>query len=129
MVMTAEQGRTYRNTTTGRASAMYHTSKKGAVSRGLEFDLPLEWYKEKLKGGFCEVTGLPFVLNTEESPLTVRVKNQNRHPFAPSVDRTDSAQGYSPDNCKMVVLIYNTAKGSFTDDAVEMFCRAYLNNV
>lgn len=128
MVMTAEQGKNYRNTVVGRASAMYHTTIKGAKQRGLEFDLPLSWYKEKLAIGVCEKTRLPFVLKPEESSFTVVSKNQTRNPFAPSVERIDSSKGYTIDNCIMVVCIYNFAKGTFSEEALSLFCKAYLAN-
>ena len=126
--MTAEQGRNYRNTIVGRASAMYHTTIKGAKQRNLEFDLPLSWYKEKLTIGVCEKTRLPFVLKPEESSFTVTSKNQTRNPFSPSVERIDSSKGYTEENCIMVVCIYNFAKGAFSEEALNLFCKAYLAN-
>ena len=128
MVMTAEQGKNYRNTLVGRASAMYHTTVKGAKQRGLDFDLPLSWYKEKLAIGVCEKTKLPFVLKPEENPFTIISKGQIRNPFAPSVERLDSSKGYSVDNCVMVVCIYNFSKGVFSEEALRLFCKAYLAN-
>ena len=107
---------------------MLNTSKKGAIQRGIYFDLPLEWYKEKLAVGVCEKTKLPFVLDPSKSSFTVISKNQLRNPFAPSVERLDSNQGYNIDNCVMVVCIYNFAKGTFTEEALEIFCKAYLAN-
>ena len=128
MGSSAEYGKNYRNTLVGRANAMLNTSKKGAIQRGIYFDLPLEWYKEKLAVGVCEKTKLPFVLDPSKSSFTVISKNQLRNPFAPSVERLDSNQGYNIDNCVMVVCIYNFAKGTFTEEALEIFCKAYLAN-
>jgi len=128
MGSSAKYGKNYRNTLVGRANAMYYTSVKGAVQRGLEFELPLEWYKEKLAIGVCEKTKLPFVLKPEESSFTIKSKNQLRNPFAPSVERIDSTKGYTIENCIMVVCIYNFAKGAFTEEALEIFCKAYLAN-
>lgn len=128
MAMTAAQGKNYRNTIVGRASAMYHTTIKGAKQRNIDFELPLSWYKEKLAIGVCEKTKLPFVLKPEKSPFTVTSKNQVRNPFAPSVERLDSNKGYTEDNCVMVVCMYNFAKGVFSEEALRIFCKAYLAN-
>ena len=119
----------YQNLPVGRANRIYHTLIKGAESRGIPFNLSKEWILEKLLNGRCEVTGIPFVLKAEEDQYTIVSKNQNRNPWSPSVDRIDSSKGYSEDNCKMVCTMYNTCKGSFSNKAVEMFCRGFLSNV
>jgi len=128
MGSTAAYGKAYRNTLVGRANAMFNTTLKGAKQRNLEFDLPLSWFKENLAIGVCHKTKLPFVLKPNESSFSVVSKNQVRNPFAPSVERLDSSKGYTVDNCIMVVCIYNFAKGAFTEEALEIFCKAYLSN-
>ena len=119
----------YQNLPVGRANRIYHTLIKGAESRGIAFNLSKEWILEKLLNGRCEVTGIPFVFDANKNSFTVKSKNQNRNPWSPSVDRIDSSKGYTEENCKMVCTMYNTCKGSFSDEAVEMFCRGFLSNV
>ncbi len=63
--------------------------------------------------GLCEVTNLPFVPSEKKMG-----------PFLPSVDRTDPKKGYTKDNCKMVIWMYNAAKGSNTHDYVMIMARA-----
>jgi hypothetical protein len=41
-----------------------------------------------------------------------------------SIDRTDSSQGYTPDNIQFVSLMANYAKNAFQEDQLIDFCRA-----
>lgn len=97
-----------------RASCLISGAKRRAKDAGLDFHLDLEWLAPKIERGTCEVTGLPFVLQA------------GRHAFAPSLDRSDNTQGYTRDNTKAVVWIYNTAKGNWTHDEIVTFARAIV---
>jgi len=119
----------YRKTPRGRMNSMWHTLKKGADQRGLEFLISQEWLYEKILLGRCEKTGIPFVLDAENHNDSVTSKGQVRNPWAPSIDRVDSSKGYTEDNCVIVCYVYNMAKGSFDESVLEMFCRGYLSNV
>lgn len=55
------------------------------------------WVLSRLRDGKCELTGLPFVLD-------------RGHPFRPSLDRVDSNGHYTPENCRLILLMLNTAK-------------------
>lgn len=117
------------NNPSSRANSMLHTSKKGAKQRGLEFTLTKEWYSEKLDSGYCEVTGIKFVLNPDDCEHThVTARNRRLNPFSPSVDRIDVSRGYTEDNCKMVCFMYNLCKQTFTDEAITIFAENYLKN-
>jgi hypothetical protein len=70
-----------------------------------------------LAGDHCEVTGLPFECRNE---------GKNKSPFSPSVDQRIPGQGYTPDNCQLVVHIYNIAKGACTHDDVVRMAKALL---
>lgn len=84
----------------------------GIKSRYKDTDLTYEWLLEKIQIGVCEVTGLPFRLG---------VQGQGRNPYAPSVDRIDPRQGYTLDNCQVVIWMYNAAKGNWShEDVIEM---------
>ena len=87
--------------------------KSRAKRQSLECDLDLEWFTERMAHGLCEVTNLPFVPSEKKMG-----------PFLPSVDRTDPKKGYTKDNCKMVIWMYNAAKGSNTHDYVMIMARA-----
>lgn len=81
---------------------------RGAKQRSSNVTITREWIQERIDKGYCEVTGLPFVLTWES------IKN----PWAPSIDQVRPGQGYTPENTKVVVWIYNVAKGSWAHEDV-----------
>lgn len=111
----------------GRATRMIAQTRVDARRADRIFELDKEWLLDKLKNGICEKTGLPFVLNGKDK----QELNQktSKHPFSPSLERKDSTVGYTKENTIVVCLIYNYCKNVFEEEAVEMFCRAYLNNL
>lgn len=93
----------------GRVSVMLHNSKRRAALKKLPFDLTRDWLTPKLESGVCEVTGLSFVITSDN----VRGYNQKTNSFSPSLDRIDNNKGYTQDNVQVVCWIYNRAKGAF----------------
>lgn len=65
--------------------------------------------------GVCQVTGFPFKLGT--SKLGPAYKN----PFSASPDRIDNTKGYTKDNTRFVVFIYNAMRNNFREEDVEAF--------
>ena len=103
-----------------RAQRLHGNAQKRAKANGwplLDFDSL--WIEEKIRAGACEVTGIPFDLNTQVSN-SVHAKN----PWVPSIDRVDSSKPYARDNVQIVVYMYNVCKAEFDHDAVVKFCRA-----
>ncbi|MEB3178939.1 MAG: hypothetical protein VKL59_07930 [Nostocaceae cyanobacterium] len=87
-------------------------------------DLKILWEKQQ---GICPYTGwnlilLPCTTDYESTPLTT-----NRA----SVDRIDSAKGYTPDNIQFVAVIANFAKNAFTEKELIEFCHSvtYQSNL
>lgn len=111
----------------GRATRMIAQTRVDARRAARIFELDKEWLVEKLKKGICEKTGLPFVLNGKDQQELNQ--KSSKHPFSPSLERKDSTIGYTKENTIVVCLIYNYCKNVFEEEAVEMFCRAYLNNL
>ena len=107
----------------GRATSLRRSIKQRSKDRGLDFDLTRGWFVERLERGVCEVTGLSFELSggRHDGRLT--------HPFSPSVDRISPAKGYTEDNCRLVVLNYNMAKGEFSHQDVLTWARALVQKV
>lgn len=66
-----------------------------------------------IKAGVCEITGLRFIL-TPGKP----------GPWSPSLDRIDGKFGYTPENTRVVVWLYNCAKNEFTDADVAILAEA-----
>lgn len=100
----------YYATPAGRAAQMMCGARHRARLKGVECSITREWIEERVVAGVCEVTGLPFNLSGQGA--------SSRDPWAPSLDRTDSSLGYTKENTKVVVCIYNYAKSDFTPDDV-----------
>ena len=96
-------------TARGRVTNLFNSSKNRSKTLGVDFDLTREWIAERLERGHCEVTGIPFVLETGGG------KGHRTNSFSPSVDRIKQDGGYTQDNCQLVVWIYNRARGAFPD--------------
>ena len=84
--------------------SLLNLCKQRAKKKGIEFSLTFDWAEERLLRGVCEMTGIAFVFGTP------------RHAFLPSIDRIDSSKGYTPDNCRVVLLIINQAKNDISED-------------
>lgn len=100
-----------------RASALLHAAKKRADKKGLEFSLTHAWVVERIAAGFCEATGIPFILDAGKG---------HHQPFAPSLDRKDNARGYTEDNVQVVAFIHNAARGPWGDGPLLTYARALV---
>lgn len=90
---------------------MLRAATTRATKSGRTITIDLAFVVERLERGVCEVTGLPFDFTSNS-------------PFVPSLDRRDNAQGYTPENTQVVVLMYNSAKSAGTHDDVMKLCEA-----
>lgn len=106
----ANRTKTNFNTLRSRALRLWHNAR----IRKPDLTITVEWIEEKLKLGICEVTKLP---------LSVISKS----PFSPSLDRKDNTLGYTPENTRVVVWMYNSAKNKFTDKDVLIMAKALVN--
>jgi hypothetical protein len=105
-------------TVVGRASQLWSSARKAARRKGLPFSITRKWIEEKLCG-WCEVSGISFDMET---------KPYGTNPFSPSLDRTDSIKGYTPDNVKLVVWMYNAAKSANQHGDVMKLAKALVGN-
>jgi hypothetical protein len=76
--------------------------RKNAAKKGVGCTLTDDelWALYKRAGGRCELTGVPFVLDRGGS---------SRAPYAPSIDRIDTREGYSVKNVRLTCQIANLA--------------------
>jgi hypothetical protein len=102
-----------RNTPRGRALAIWRAARDRCGGDPAAFSLDPEWVVERVSAGLCEATGIPFDLSPAGGRRFARA-------FAPSIDRVDPSQPYTPENCRVVVLAYNVARGRWGDDAILM---------
>jgi len=64
--------------------------------------------------GKCAITGIDFF----------RAPTTERHPFAISIDRINSKEGYQLNNCRLVLLAVNLGMCQWGDDAFMEICRS-----
>lgn len=99
------------STVEGRAARMFSACRARCKHSGIEFNLTKEWILNKLIAGKCEATGIPFDLS-----LPPRKERGSRtRAFAPSLDRVQCGAGYTTDNVRVTVFIFNVAKSDFSD--------------
>jgi hypothetical protein len=90
---------------------MWRNATKRAIRNGKASTLTLEQVRIMVKA-FCETN---FCVMTTQ-----------KHPFKPSLDRTDNSKGYTPDNVKIVWLIENYCRNTFAEEEVTEFCKRRL---
>lgn len=93
------------------AREIFYNSKRRAISRGMEFTLCQSEIEQMMidfsKTHYCQIT-------------------KKKAPFKPSIDRINCSKGYTPDNIRIVWLIENLCKNSFTEEDVIRFCELKL---
>ena len=83
----------------------YRAARRRAKKYGLDFSLTLDWCREQWEVGFSPLSGLPY-------------GNEKGSPYYPSIDRIDSALGYSQENCRMILIAENLFKNEWDDEAI-----------
>ena len=106
----------------GRAYILRRGAKLRAAKQNLPFNLSIEWVRERISNGICEVTKLPLILVNQHTYNT----QNNMQPFSPSIDRIVPSLGYIESNCRLVCSIFNLCKHHWTDDDVKKFAQAYI---
>lgn len=85
-----------------------------------DFNLTRENIAECIAKGKCEATGLPF-------DMAPGPDKSHANPWAPSLDRKNSAKGYTADNVQVVVAVYNYAKSEWTADVLLRLAHAIVD--
>jgi len=88
------------------------------------FNLTLDWVRKQLEEGKCAVTGISFQF-PDYAPGT----RGKRAAWTPSVDRIDNTKGYTTDNCRLVVWIYNLAKNNYADEDVAHLAQSLISRI
>lgn len=109
--------KTYREAPQGRAVQLHSNAKRRAEDKGIVFDLDRIDIANRVTAGRCEVTRLPFDLTA----------GTGLNPWAPSLDRKNSAGGYTSENVQVVCTAYNLAKGPWGDEVLLTLARAIVD--
>lgn len=112
----AKQG----STIEGRARQLFRAAKKRADNAGLAFTITPRFIEDRLKKGICERSGINFDFGPSET---------HTNKFAPSIDRIDPSKGYTPENSRLVIAMYNFCKGQYSDKDVEAFALAVVKRM
>lgn len=107
----------------GALQAMYTTARFGAELRDLSFDIHPKHLIELANraSGRCMLTGIEW--DFEESNAS------GKRPWAPSLDRIDASEGYSPSNCRLVCIAVNIALSDFGDKVLLRIALALANRL
>jgi hypothetical protein len=122
------KGRAVRNKTNkntrrkpyGRALVLWHAARVRAHKNALDFTLTVEWVREKVMAGHCELSGIPF-------DFSEIGKKSNAKPYSPSIDKINSHRGYTPDNCRVICWALNSAFGHWGEEEFVKIFTSYLN--
>jgi len=98
--------------------------KNRVKAKGWDFEIDAAFIQELFskQSGKCALTKIPFTFNFE------KCKTVKKDPFSPSIDRIDSAKGYTKDNVRLVCMVVNLALNEFGDDTFSKMCRAFVQN-
>jgi len=110
----------YRQTPRGRAGLLIWFAAKRAKASQREFSLDVQNIADRIAKGRCEVTGLAFDMSPGPD-------KHHANPWAPSLDRRDSAGGYTTENVQVVCAAYNYAKSEWSADVLLRLARAIVD--
>lgn len=111
----------YNKTVVGRAKKLVKAASLRARKKKLLFNLQWQDVEQILKQGKCQLTGLPFCFEQ-----TVEFKS---HPFAPSLDRINSKEGYLKDNTRVILHSLNAALNEYGQDHLIKIVEAMKENL
>jgi hypothetical protein len=101
-----------------RSYVLWDNARQRARRAGHAFAIDRADIERRVRSGRCEVTGLPFA--------HAAAGYRKAHPWAPSIDRIDPTEGYTPENTRIVVWMLNACKHEAGDAEVATFCEAFL---
>lgn len=89
-----------------RAGKMLTQVRKNSKDNGMVCDMTYEWFQVRLDAGVCEMSGMPFDMESK------------RGPNSPSIDRIRAGAPYTRDNCRMILWSLNHALSNYGEDYV-----------
>ena len=104
---------------TNPVKSLYLSCRSSAKRRGFECCITEADVRSMTASMRCSVTDLPLAWS--------RPSQTTPQPWAPSIDRIDSAEGYLPGNVRVVCWAYNQARSDFPDEVVSSVASSILN--
>lgn len=91
---------------------LFRDTRKNAIKRCIPWGLTLEQFKALItaSGMRCAVSGILLDLGRSE---------HGRRPFYPSLDRKNSAEGYTVENCRIVCVAANLAMNQWGEEVLK----------
>ena len=101
----------------------FRSARSRAKRSGMAFDLTLSGIKAMYdrQQERCAISGLRFDLVRYEDAFV-------KHPFAPSIDRIDSKNGYTSDNTRLVCVAVNFGLGQWGEEVFRTIAEATVRH-
>lgn len=101
---------------------LFYGAKKNAKQRGINFDMTMGdmLLLVSTANGRCMLTGIEFEF--------AYIGHHKKRPWAPSLDRIDSDNGYSLTNCRLVCAAVNLAMNEWGEEPLRRIARALVRN-
>ena len=96
---------------------LFHGAKRRARMKNMEFELDRKWIRKRIKKGLCEISGVPFDLQSQSGQLS---------PRAPTLDRIVPELGYTKENSRMICRALNALFGTWGEGAAIEVVLPYL---
>jgi hypothetical protein len=104
----------------GRAKTLFKSAQR-RVENKEAFDITADWIEERIRKGFCEVTGIAF--DFKQHPV------YSKNPYSPSIDRIDSTKDYCKENVRFVIWQVNMMRGETSDDEMLEICYKFIEGI
>lgn len=118
-----ERAKLYRSTVQGRGNHLLSSARQRAKTKGIGYTLSVEWFLTQAENQdyCCALTGLALDFDGKNTS-----EQRQYNPLAPSLDRIDPAQGYTPENTRLVCTAINIGLNGFGEDMYRQVAEAYL---
>jgi hypothetical protein len=106
----------------GRANNLLRSAKTRAKKDNAEVSIDDSFIIDALKKGTCELTGIPFDL--------LRINNNHKNPYGPSLDRRDSKnRNYTKENTRVVLSLVNITLNEYTEEQALPILKAMVKAI